>query len=355
VRAAAVLFSGVLAYKAVRQDACSDDERERREKARVERTGHVVTCRRIPMWRMLREMEKFSGAGPDAATVADRFHGIGGQRDVNGGDRGSGAGDSASRAKRPALQLRQYTGFKAAERMRNNKYDMRKSAVVDGVELVRSRKTMEATVPEFSKRTLLESKRAAVAFFTLAENKGTDEAKKFFKAMRKHTCNICIAAINITAPAAVARGAVKVRGASPSRTSATAAGASVTAAASAAASAGGGKVPVIASSDASDATTNVAEASRLDKRVCVARVRLARGRNAMAAKSQVGQARIEKNQAANDLTGPEVAAGSSVRAPTARGDMRSLGAGRTVRTTGALSAGTGGVVNKEVNDHEEDE
>ena len=355
MRAAVVLFSGVMAYKAVRQDACSDDERERKGKARAERTGHMVTCRRIPMCRMLREMDKFCGAVPDAATVADRFRGIGGQRDVNGGDRGSGAGDSLSRAKCSALQLRPYMGFKAAERMRNNKDDMQKSAVVDDVELLLSRKTMEKTVPEVSKRTLLESKRAVAAFFTLAENKGTDEAKTFFKAMRKPTCNVCMAAINFTAPAAVASGAVGVRGASLARKSATAVGAGVAAAASAAAAAGGGKVLVIAASDASNATTNVAEASRLDKRVCVARVRLARGRNVMAAKSQVGQARIEKNQAANDLTGPEVADRSSDRAPTARGDKRSPGAGRTNRTTGNLSAGTSGAVNQRVNDHEEDE
>jgi len=69
----------------------------------------------------------------------------------------------------------------------------------------------------------------------------------------------------------------------------------------------------------------------------------------------VGQARIDKNQAAIDLTGPCVAAGSSVTAPTARGDMRSRGAGRTVWTTGAASAETGGAVNKEVTDDEEGE
>jgi len=50
-----------------------------------------------------------------------------------------------------------------------------------------------------------------------------------------------------------------------------------------------------------------------------------------------------------------VAGGSSVTAPTARGDMRSRGAGRTVWTTGAASAETGGAVNKEVTDDEEGE
>jgi len=112
---------------------------------------------------------------------------------------------------------------------------------------------------------------------------------------------------------------------------------------------------VVASSDDSDATTNVAEASRLDKRSSAERVRLARGRHAMAAKSNVGQARLDKNQAAIDLNGPDVTAGSSVTAPTARGYMRYRGAGRTVRTTGAVSAQTGGAVNGEVTDDEEDE
>jgi len=148
-------------------------------------------------------------------------------------------------------------------------------------------------------------------------------------------------------------GAVAVRGASPLTKSATAAGASAAAAASAAMAAGGGKEPVVASSDDSDATTNVAEASGLDKRGSAERVRLARGRHAMAARSKMGQARIDKNQAAIDLTWPDVAGGSSVTAPTACGDMRSRGAGCTVRTTGAVSARTGGAVNKEVTDDEE--
>jgi len=99
----------------------------------------------------------------------------------------------------------------------------------------------------------------------------------------------------------------------------------------------------------------VAEASGLDKIGSAERVRLARGRNAMAAKSKVEQARIDKNQAAIDLTGPDVAAGSSVTARTARGYMRSRGAGSTVRTTGAVFARTGGAANKEVTDDEEDE
>jgi len=90
----------------------------------------------------------------------------------------------------------------------------------------------------------------------------------------------------------------------------------------------------------------VAEASGLGKRGSAERVRLARGRHAMAAKSKVGQARIENNQAAIDLTGPDVAGGSSVTAPTARGDMLSRSAGRTVRTTGAVPARTGGAVER---------
>jgi len=32
------------------------------------------------MWRVLRQMDTFSGAAADANAVADRFHGIGGQR-----------------------------------------------------------------------------------------------------------------------------------------------------------------------------------------------------------------------------------------------------------------------------------
>jgi len=61
LRAAADLFSGVSAYQFVRQDACSDDERERQRKAWAERTGHVMTYACILMWRVLREMYKFSG------------------------------------------------------------------------------------------------------------------------------------------------------------------------------------------------------------------------------------------------------------------------------------------------------
>jgi len=88
--------------------------------------------------------------------------------------------------------------------MRNNKEDMQESAGVLGVELVRSRKTKEAMVSEAAKRTQLEPKRAAAAFFNLVENKGTDEAKTFFEAMWKDMFNIGMAAINATAPTAVA-------------------------------------------------------------------------------------------------------------------------------------------------------
>ena len=189
----------------------------------------------------------------------------------------------------------------------------------------------------------------------MAENKGTDEAKTFFEAMRKDMLNIGMADINATAPAAVSSGAVAVRGASPLTKSATAVGASAAAAASAATATEGGKEPVVASRDDSDAATNVAKASGLHTRGSAERVRLARGRHAMAAKTKVGQTRIDKNQAAIDLTGPDVAGGSSFTAPITCGDMRSRGAGRTVRTTGAVSARTGGAVNKEVTDDEEDE
>ena len=220
---------------------------------------------------------------------------------------------------------------------------------------MRSRKTIEAKVSEAAKRTKLVSKRAAAAFLNLAENMGTAEATTFLEATRKNMFNIGMAAIHATAPAAVASDAVAGRGASPSTKSATAAGASAAATASAAAAAGGGKEPVVASSDDSDATIIVAEASGLDTIGSAERVRLARGRHSMAAKSKVGQARINKNQAAIDRTGPDVAARSSVTAPTAHGDMRSRGAGRKVRSTGAVSARTGGTVNKEVTDDEEDE
>jgi len=124
VRPAAGLFSGVSAYQAVWQDACSDDDCERQGKARAERTEHVVTCACMPMWRVLREMDKFIGTAADADAVADRFYGIGGQRDVEGGDDGKGGGDKPSRGKRPALQPRPDMGVKAAKRMRYSKKDM---------------------------------------------------------------------------------------------------------------------------------------------------------------------------------------------------------------------------------------
>ena len=70
MRAAAGLFLGVLAYEAVLPDACEDDDQERQGKARAERTGDVASCGRIPMWRVLRDMDKFSGAAADADAVA---------------------------------------------------------------------------------------------------------------------------------------------------------------------------------------------------------------------------------------------------------------------------------------------
>jgi len=167
--------------------------------------------------------------------------------------------------------------------------------------------------------------------------------------------NVGIAVIHSTAPAAVASGAVAVRGASPLTKSATAAGTKAAAATSAASAAGGGKEPVIASSNNSGSTIHVAEASRQDRRGSAEHVGLAHGRHAMAAKSKMGQARIEKNQAAIDLTWRDVAVESSVMAPTARGDASCRCAGRTFRTVGAMSTGTGGTANKQVIDDEQDE
>ena len=295
VRAGAVLFSGVSAYQAVRQDECSDDERQRQAKARVQRTGHVVSCACIPMWRVLEEMDTFSQAATDADAVADRFYGIGGHRDVDGGDDGNGGGDKPSSGKHPALLPRLHMGVRAAKRMPKNKEDMQESANILCVKLVRTRMKMGAMVLEAAKQTQLESKRAAAAFFSLAENKGTDNAKTFFEAMRKDMFNVGIAAIIATAPAAVVSGADAVRGALPSTKAATAAGASAAAAAWAAVAAGGGKEPVVASSDDSDATNNVAKASRPHRRGSAERVRLARGHHAMTAKSKVEQAGIYKN------------------------------------------------------------
>jgi len=117
---------------------------------------------------------------------------------------------------------------------------MQESAGVLGVELVRSRKTMEAMVSSAAKRTQLESKRAAAAIFNLAKNKDTDEARTFFDAMRKDMFNTGMSDINATAPAAVANGAVAVRGASACTMSGTAAVSSAAAAASAVASTGDG-------------------------------------------------------------------------------------------------------------------
>jgi len=65
--------------------------------------------------------------------VAGRFHGIGSQRDVDGGDDGNGGGDKPSRRKRPALQPRPDMDVRAAKRMRNNKEEMQESSGVLGV------------------------------------------------------------------------------------------------------------------------------------------------------------------------------------------------------------------------------
>jgi len=121
VRTAAGLFSGVRAYHAVRQDACSGNKSERQGRARSKRTGHVVTCACTTVLRGLREMYKFSGAAADADAVADHCQRIGGQQDVDGADDGNGGGDKPSRGKCSALQQQPDMGVKAAKRMRNNK------------------------------------------------------------------------------------------------------------------------------------------------------------------------------------------------------------------------------------------
>jgi len=215
MRAAAGLLSGVSAYHAVRQDACGEDERERQGKARAERNGHVASCGFLPLWRVLQDIEKLSGAAADADAVAERFRGFGGKREGAAGTEGDDkdGGDKRSSGKCPARQQRPAMGGKAAKRMHDSKEDMQQTALVLVAELVRSRKTMVETVSQASKRMQLDSKRGAAEFFILAENKDTDEARTFFVAMPKDIFNIDMSAINATAAAAVARGAVAVRSA----------------------------------------------------------------------------------------------------------------------------------------------
>jgi len=136
--------------------------------------------------------------------------------------------------------------------------------------------------------------------------------------------------------------------------SGTAAPASTAATASAVAFSGGGKDAVIASSDDSNSNTNAAHGLGRDKVDSVQRLRLARGRKAMAAKAKEGQARINKTEIAIDMTGPDVAAAISVTAPAARGGTRSRGEGDDFRKLGAVSAGTDCAVDKAVSDIEEE-
>jgi len=308
------------------------------------------------MWRVLRDTDEFSGSAADADAVAQPFRGIGGQRDGAADSEGNdkSGSDKSSSGKSPALQQSPAMCIKTAKRILDHEEDMQESAGVLGVQLVRSRKKMEAMVSSAAKRTQLESKRAATAIFNLAKNKDTDQARTFFYAMRKDMFNTGMSDINATAPAAAANGAVAVRGESACSMSGTAAVSSAAAAASAVASAGDGKDAVIASSDDSDSTTNAADGLGRDKRGSVQRVRLARGRNALVTKAKAGEARIHKTQAAIDLTEPDVAAASSVTAPAARGGTRSCGAGDIARKLGAVSAGTGCAVENEVSDDEKE-
>jgi len=161
--------------------------------------------------------------------------------------------------------------------------------------------------------------------------------------------------INVTAPAAVASSAGAVRGASACAIFGTAAAESAAAAASDMVSAGDAKDAVIASSDDSDSTTNVVDGLGRDKKGSVHRLRLARGRNAMAAKAREEAARINITRAVIDLTGSDMAAESSVTAPAARDGSHSRGVGDIVRTFGAVSAGTGCTVDKVFGDVEEEE
>jgi len=211
-----------------------------------------------------------------------------------------------------------------------------------GAEPVRSRKTMKATVSDAAKRTKRWSKRAAAAFCSLSEKKDEVEETTLFDAMRKDMFTIGMPAINATAPSVVVSGAVaSAEGASACTMSGTAAAASAAADASAVASTGGGKDAALVLSDESDTTTTVAEGLGRDKRGFVQIVRLTRGRNAMAAKSKAGNARINKTQTAIDLTGPDGAAVSGGTDPAARGGTRRSAVGDTIRTLSAASAGTG--------------
>jgi len=232
---------------------------------------------------------------------------------------------------------------------------MQESAGALGVQLVRSRKKMKATVSETTKRTQLESKRAAAAFFILAENKDTDEANKFFDAERKDVFNMGMSDINATTPAAVASREVAVRGASAWAMSGTAAEASSAAAASAVAFAGGGNDADIASGDDSDSTTNMTYVFGRDKRGSVESFRTARGRRAMAEKNRAEEERMNKAQAAIDLTGPDMGVASSVTAPAPRGGTRSRSVEDIAQALGTVSARTGCAVDKDVTNDEAEE
>lgn len=128
----------------VRDDAAKDLELEKEGKARAQRVGHRVRCDCIQMWRVLRKMDKYSGASADASAVAVRFGGLDGEK--LSGDNGDE--DTTVRRQRSALQARPVMGSNAAKQLRHAREapDDHAQSMVE--ELGRSRQTMNAMVAE---------------------------------------------------------------------------------------------------------------------------------------------------------------------------------------------------------------
>jgi len=162
ISAAMARFCGAIVYKAMRKDRAADMAKGKTTK----RKAKQVHCPWVPCWRVLRHVDKFSGAA-GAAAADGGAAGAGSSGGSPGGRSTSDSDDDAEDAGAGGYQSRP-RGSKTAKR--------------DKAEDIQASRMLNASTDALSALARAASERTTVAFFNSAEMRDTPEAVAFRRA-----------------------------------------------------------------------------------------------------------------------------------------------------------------------------
>ena len=163
ISAAVARFCGLNIYEAMRKDRASDKAKGKTTKRKAKQT----TCPWVPCWRVLRHVDKFSGAA--GAAAADGGAGGAGSSSASAGGRASPSDTDEEENGPPAAGAFQSRprGSKAAKR-----------EMSEGIRASRTLKDSSDALLALARAT---TERTTVAFFNTSEMRDTPEAISFRK------------------------------------------------------------------------------------------------------------------------------------------------------------------------------